>query len=164
MVLLRRRATFLMKQLLRRYAGYKIVWRKIFFAGAMMTAAGVMLQLFTLPFPLNMFVSQHEIVTSDELLKNMRLSESVAESAPNIFLNSPTELSNLSVPVQSAERLPVSKVRKSESRKKRKSVKEDTKLNFLGHPPPPPSPRRTVPMRLQVQLRTLFSCFPREVW
>lgn len=158
MVFQRRLASITMKQIFRHCAGYRIDWAKLFFAGAIMTVAGVMLQMFTLPYPLSMwFISQPVISWDEPLNGEVGLSERVTKSmVTNVFLSSPAELS-LSVPVEPAERLTVTERRKSVSRRRRKDTKADAKLTVS--PPPPPS-RRSVPYRLQVQIKNFNAlCF-----
>ncbi|XP_010104876.2 probable glycosyltransferase At5g03795 [Morus notabilis] len=157
MVFQRRLASITMKQLFRHCAGYRIDWAKLFFAGAIMTVAGVMLQMFTLPYPLSMWFISQPIISWDEPLNGeVGLSERVTESmVTNVFLSSPAELSLL-VPVEPAERLTVIERRKSVSRRRRKDTKVDAKSTIS--PPPPPS-RRSVPYRLQ---KFIWSLKPNE--
>ncbi|PON97708.1 Exostosin-like [Trema orientale] len=150
----------LMKELYRHCALYRIDWRKLFFAGAIMTIAGVMLQMFTLPYPLNMWfpsppvtVSLDEPINGAMELISERVNESMVqqfqlvEAVPSVLLNSPVEL-NVSTPVE-PERLAVPQTRKSVPRRRRKNIKVDTKSNDKTPPPPP------VSHRLQRSIRSL---------
>lgn len=158
-MVLRRPATALMKEIFRHCALYRIDWRKLFFAGAIMTIVGVMLQMFTLPYPLNKWFLPPPVTLSlDEPfngameLISERVNESrvqqfqVVAAVPIVLLNSTVEL-NISTPV-GPERLAVPpQTRNSVSRRRRKSIKVDSKPNNIT---PPPAPRRTVSDRLQV--------------
>ncbi|KAF4397535.1 hypothetical protein CsatB_021191 [Cannabis sativa] len=154
----RRPASALMRQIFQHCALYRIDWRKIFFAGALMTITGVMLQTLTLPYPLNKwFLSPPVTVSLDEPfnvtieLTNNRVNESrvqqfqLLEAVPNVLLNSPAE-SNFSVSVE--PKIPAVSVqtRKSLSRRRRKSIDVGSKPN---HTAPPTAPHKTVPFRLQ---------------
>ncbi|PON43166.1 Exostosin-like [Parasponia andersonii] len=150
----------LMKELYRNCALYRIDWRKLFFAGAIMTIAGVMLQMFTLPYPLNMwFPSPPVTISLDEPINGAieliseRVNESMVqqfqllEAVPSVLLNSPVEL-NVSKPVE-PERFTVPQTRKSVPRRRRKSIKVDIKSNDKTSPPPP------VPHRFQIFIQSL---------
>lgn len=166
-----------MTEYLRRCAGYRIEWRRLFLMGAIMTAAGVVLQMFTLPYPLNVwFLSMPVTVTttttttttSGESNSTMKLRERVIESrvehsrivsaAPSVLLNSRTELSetviepDTSSPLEPQIKAPTRQTRKSVSRRRKKNIK----VKKVLPPPPPPPPRRIIPYRLQVKLLPLF--------
>lgn len=150
-----------MKEYLRRCAGYRFEWRKLFFAGAIMTIAGVVLQMFSLPYPLNVWflASQVTVSSSDEPLNTtMELSSEtvieanveqsqilVPDATSIVLLDSPTEL-NLSTPVLVPESSTPRQRKKSVPRRRRKNVK----VKKILPPPPPPPPRRIVPYQLQV--------------
>lgn len=105
-----------------------IGWRKVFFAAAMMTVGGLVLQIF----------SRGEIASVSEPLITVTLRER--------FENSRTP--NVSVAVEPAE------VRRSESRRTKKRSKEVANLKTLI----PSPPRRKVPYRLQVPINSCFPC------
>ncbi|KAH7514195.1 hypothetical protein FEM48_Zijuj11G0062900 [Ziziphus jujuba var. spinosa] len=157
-----------MTEYLRRCAGYRIEWRRLFLMGAIMTAAGVVLQMFTLPYPLNVWflsmpvtVTTTTTTTSGESNSTMKLRERVIESrvehsrivsaAPSVLLNSRTELSetviepDTSSPLEPQIKAPTRQTRKSVSRRRKKNIK----VKKVLPPPPPPPPRRIIPYRLQ---------------
>lgn len=165
----RRPATILMKEIFRHCALYRIDWGKLFFAGAIMTIAGVMLQMFTLPYPLSQwFLSPPLTVSSDEPINGAMelISERVNESrvqqfqlvaaGPNVLLNSPVE-SNFLVPVELERSIVSPQTRKSVSRRRRKSIKVDSKPNNITPPPPPPS--SSVPYHLQVYKSRILTTY-----
>ncbi|XP_062073950.1 probable glycosyltransferase At3g07620 isoform X2 [Humulus lupulus] len=124
-----------------------------------MTIAGVMLQTFTLPYPLNKWflfppvtVSLNEPFNGAMGLISKRVNESriqqfqLVEAVPKVLPNSPVE-SNFSVPVEpEIPAVPVQK-RKSVPRRRRKNIDLDSKPNHTT--PSTPPPRKTVPFKLQ---------------
>ena len=166
----RRPASVLMKQLLRHCALYRIDWRKLFFAGAFLTIAGVMFQTFTLPYPLNKwFLSPPVTVSLDEPfngamgLISKRVNESrvqqfqLVEAVPNVVLNTLIESNFSSLVEPEIPAVSVQK-RKSGSRRRRKSIDVDSKPNHttpsISHPPP-----KMVPFKLQVYKSIFYFIF-----
>jgi hypothetical protein len=107
-------AIILMKELFRRCVGYKIDWRKLFLVGAMLTIAGVVFQMFSLPYSLEIwFLSPHVTVSSHESLNStIPLSETLTKArveefqfvlaAPVVSVNSSIKLIQ-SMPVEPKE-------------------------------------------------------------
>lgn len=133
-----------------------------------MTAAGVVLQMLTLHYPLNVWLLSTPvtvITTSDEHNSStMSLSETVIETrveksrmvsaASSVLLNPPTE-SDISPPVEKRINAPARQRRKSVSRRRKKNIK----VKKVLPPPPPPPPRLMIPYRLQVNSSPLFCLF-----
>ncbi|XP_008238441.1 PREDICTED: probable glycosyltransferase At5g03795 [Prunus mume] len=157
-------AVILMKEFIRLFGGYKIDWKKIFFAGAIMTASCVMLQMFILNDPLDMwFLSLPVAIPSDKPLNSsLSLNKTSTEArvkrlqiisgAPIVSPNPPIDL-NLSVPI-----MPVAALvpPRGKSRRRRKDSKVDNMSKVV---PPPPPPRRTVPSHMQ---KFIWSLTPKE--
>ncbi|XP_068316820.1 probable glycosyltransferase At5g03795 [Pyrus communis] len=160
-------AVILMKEFFRFFAGHKIGWKKIFFIGAIMTAVCVMLQMFILADPLDLwFLSLPVEMPSDKLLNgSLRLNKNSTEArikrlqifprAPIVSPQPSIEL-NLSVAIQPAA-LSVPPQRKSPSRRRRKNARGDNIAKVTPPPPPPPYPK--VPHRLQ---KFIWSLTPNE--
>lgn len=144
-ILVRHLAIFLMKESCRRNdAGYRFDWRKLFFAGAIMTTAGVLLQIFSLPYPLNSFLPSPpvRVVYYQPLNGTIKLSETDDnESSKQFQLLPAIALNNISTPDQSN----VTGKRKYVSIGRRKI---DNRAKII--PPPPPPALRNIPYSLQV--------------
>ncbi|RVX15526.1 hypothetical protein CK203_009180 [Vitis vinifera] len=140
---------------------YRINWKKLFVVVAIMTTAGMVLQTYTLPYPMaTWFLPPQTMVSSYKSLNGstVHLTETLSlesaeqfqlvPTAPVVSLNSSTELVK-SVPIVE-ERAQVSPRRNPSSRRRRKNAKIDktNEQKVVFHPPPP----RTVPTRLQVEL------------
>lgn len=143
-----------MRERLRRCAGSRVEWRKLFIAGAMMTIAGVVLQMFSLPYPLKAWFLATQVTVSsldEHLNATMELSSNVEHSQTFVpgalssvnLLDSRTEL-NLSPPVVPERSTPRQRKKSVARRRKNNRVKK------ISPPPPPPPPRRIIPYRLQV--------------
>lgn len=139
---------------------YRINWKKLFVVVAIMTTAGMVLQTYTLPYPMaTWFLPPQTMVSSYKSLNGstVHLTETLSlesaeqfqlvPTAPVVSLNSSTELVK-SVPIVE-ERAQVSPRRNPSSRRRRKNAKIDktNEQKVVFHPPPP----RTVPTRLQVE-------------
>lgn len=147
---------------------YRINWKKLFVVVAIMTTAGMVLQTYTLPYPMaTWFLPPQTMVSSYKSLNGstVHLTETLSlesaeqfqlvPTAPVVSLNSSTELVK-SVPIVE-ERAQVSPRRNPSSRRRRKNAKIDktNEQKVVFHPPPP----RTVPTRLQ---RYIWSLPPDE--
>lgn len=149
-----------MRECLRRCSGSRVKWRKLFIAGAMMTTAGVVLQMFSLPYPLKAWFLATQVTVSslDEHLNatmalssepvvksNVEHSQALVPGALSSvnLVDSPTEL-NLSPPVVPERSTPWQRKKSVARRRKNNRVKK------ISPPPPPPPPRRVIPYRLQV--------------
>lgn len=161
-------AIILMKELIRRCVGYKVDWRKLFFVGSILTIAGVVFQMFSLSYPLNMwFLSPHVTVSSYESLNStIPLSETLIKlraeefqlvpAAPVVSVNSSIKLIQ-SMPVE-PKRVTAPVRRKSISRRRKKIIKLDDKPKLL----PPFPPRKIVPSHLQVEVLSVLILFSFE--
>ncbi|XP_034680976.1 probable glycosyltransferase At5g03795 isoform X3 [Vitis riparia] len=147
---------------------YRINWKKLFVVVAIMTTAGMVLQTYTLPYPMaTWFLPPQTMVSSYKSLNGstVHLTETLSlesaeqfqlvPTAPVVSLNSSTELVK-SVPIVE-ERAQVSPRKNPSSRRRRKNAKIDktNEQKVVFHPPPP----RTVPTRLQ---RYIWSLPPDE--
>ncbi|GKV38017.1 hypothetical protein SLEP1_g45975 [Rubroshorea leprosula] len=150
--LLQRVAISLMKELIWCVAWRRIDWRKLFFAGAIMTVAGVLLPTFVLTYPM-WFLSSPVVTSSHQPLNgSMHLSKTLTEArfeqfqlvpaSPIVSLNS----------TQVTQPLPFKKERTRTRRYRRK--KRKTKINDEPTVIPPP-PRKTVSPRLQRHIASL---------
>ncbi|KAF7131495.1 hypothetical protein RHSIM_Rhsim09G0172600 [Rhododendron simsii] len=138
---------------------FRVSWRKLLFVGSIITFAGVVVQIYTLPYPLTIWIlSPPETrLLYQSLNSNMRLSEknSLARFEqyethlvdPVISTNTSHEL-NQSVPIME-EGTKVSRQRDRIARRRRRNMKPKIIAS------PPPAPRRPVPHRLLRYLRSL---------
>lgn len=138
---------------------FRVSWRKLLFVGSIITFAGVVVQIYTLPYPLTIWIlSPPETpLLHQSLNSNMRLSEknSLARFEqyethlvdPVISKNTSHEL-NQSVPIME-EGTKASRKRDRLARRRRRNMKPKIIAS------PPPAPRRPVPHRLLVRLLRL---------
>lgn len=144
-----------MKEFFRLCARLKIDWKRLILAGAIMTTAGVILQMFILTDPLDMWSLSLPIAnSSNEFLYggmsfNQTFSEGrvkrlqlISNDASIVSPKSSVEL-NLSVPIQPD----IAPVPTRGSRRRKKGGKVDNMVKVI---PPPDPPRIPVPHRLQV--------------
>ncbi|XP_059657596.1 probable glycosyltransferase At5g03795 [Cornus florida] len=141
---------------------FRVNWRKLFFAGAIITIVGVAIQIYTTPYPLTGWIPEHPVTFSsyNPLNSTMILSETLSLArieqlepvpiTPDIVLNASTELNQ-------EEGNEVSQKR-GESRRRRKTMKQDVLLTSFP-PSTSPSPRGIVPSR---SLRYIWSLTPDE--
>lgn len=151
-----------MKELTYRCARNRVDWRKLSLFGAMLIVAGLVFQMFTLPYSLNMwFLSRPAMVSlSGSMNGTIPSSEAHSEARAEQFQFVPT------VPIVSAnfslkliQSMPVEpkKVtdpvkRKPISRRRKKNIKPDDKSNVSS----PPPPHKNVPSRFQVGSMTVL--------
>ncbi|XP_062029210.1 probable glycosyltransferase At5g03795 [Rosa rugosa] len=157
-------AVIIMKEFFRLCAGLKIDWKRLIFAGAFMTTAGVILQMFLLTDPIDMWSLSLPIANvSDESLNSIRsfnqtFSEGrvkrlqlISAEVPIVPPNSSLKL-NLSVPVMPY----IGTVPTGRSRRRKKGGNVDNMSKVI---PPPDPPRMHVPYRLQ---KFIWSLTPNE--
>ncbi|XP_050376179.1 probable glycosyltransferase At5g25310 [Argentina anserina] len=158
--LLQSLAVILMKEFFRLFAGLKIDWKRVIFAGALMTTAGVILQMFLLTDSLDMSSLSRPITNvSDKSLNrissfNQTISEDrnkrlqlISTDVPIVLANSSLQL-NLSVPgMPDTGPIPTGRPRR---RKKGGNVDNVSKVL-----PPPDPPSVPVPYRLQKFISSL---------
>lgn len=143
---------------------FRVDWRKLFFAGAVMTIAGVVLQNFILPHPLTAWLFSPLVTVSSEnfLNNNLQLSETIPLETHKQIQGVTTTSAVLLNPMESNQSVPVMGERSKVSEKIGKEAKaDDQPLVMLPPPPPPPPPpprpsHRTVSGQLQVQLLCLL--------
>lgn len=138
---------------------FRIGWRKLLFVGSIITFTGFVVQIYTLPYPLTIWIlSPPETrLLYKSLNNNVRLSEknSLARfeqfethlADPVISKNTSHEL-NQSVPIME-EGAKASRQRNRLARRRRRNMKP----KILATPPPPP--RKPVPHRLLRYIRSL---------
>ncbi|XP_040990678.1 probable glycosyltransferase At5g03795 [Juglans microcarpa x Juglans regia] len=158
-------AAFLMKELIYRCERNRVDWRKLSLFGAMLTVAGVVFQMFTLPYSLNMWFllppatvslsgSMNGTIPSSEARSEARAEQfQLVPTVPIVSVNSSLKLIQ-SMPVEPKKVTDLVK-RKPISRRRKKNIKPDDKSNILS----PPPPHKTVPSRFQ---RYIWSLPPNE--
>lgn len=170
-------ALVLMGELFRRCIGKRIDWRKIFFLGAIMTLAGVLLPNIIFPYALDTWFFSPPVTISAYAILNgtTHLSETVngatveqshlVLAAPVASVNASTNLTQLE---SVEEEIPaVTQEEKLQSNISEKiDILEEEKilaspLPFLASPPPPPSPPRKRYVSSSLQ-RDLWSLPPHE--
>ncbi|XP_040367659.1 probable glycosyltransferase At5g03795 [Rosa chinensis] len=157
-------AVIIMKEFFRLCAGLKIDWKRLIFAGAFMTTAGVILQMFLLNDPLDMWPLSLPIANvSDESLNSIRSFnqtfsegrvkrlELISADVPIVPPDSSLKL-NLSIPVMPY----IGTVPTGRSRRRKKEGNVDNMSKVI---PPPNPPRIHVPYRLQ---KFIWSLTPNE--
>lgn len=134
---------------------FRIGWRKLLFVGSIITFTGFVVQIYTLPYPLTIWIlSPPETrLLYKSLNNNVRLSEknSLARfeqfethlADPVISKNTSHEL-NQSVPIME-EGAKASRHRNRLARRRRRNMKP----KIIATPPPPP--RKPVPHRMLVR-------------
>lgn len=125
---------------------YRINWKNLLFLLAITTTAGMLLQTYSLPYPVSSFTSLNSraFPLAETLsLESSEQFDQFVPSAPVVYLNSST--------VQSIHVVDGGAQRNSSSRRRRRRNAKTDKSNeqkAVSCPPPPRNP----PTRLQVEL------------
>lgn len=152
-----------MKELIRRCVRYRVDRKKICYVGAILTIVGLVFQMFSFPYSLNVwfltppvtissYVSFNGTISLNEVLSEARAEQiQLVAAAPFVSANSSTKLIQ---PMPDEPKRVMNPVRrKSKPTRKKKNVKVGGKSEVL---PPPPPPRKTMPSRFQVEHREFF--------
>lgn len=148
----------LMKELIRRCVRCRVDRKKICYVGAILTIVGLVFQMFSFPYSLNVwfltppvtissYVSFNGTISLNEVLSEARAEQiQLVAAAPIVSANSSTKLIQ---PMPDEPKRVMNPVRrKSKPTRKKKNVKVGGKSEVL---PPPPPPRKTMPSRFQVE-------------
>ncbi|XWS49712.1 hypothetical protein CRYUN_Cryun12cG0026800 [Craigia yunnanensis] len=144
-------AVALIREVIRHCRWRKIDWRKLFFAGAVMSIAGVVLPTFLLTYHRNIrfLPSLINDISHQSLNGSMRLSKNLTEAGLEKLQLVPTApFVSLNSSIEAKERPTV--YRRGRKRRRRSKTKIDDGPKVV-----PPPPRRTVSPRLQKYLRSL---------